>query len=116
MIFGGHMILYSKDAEADRAFFRDILGFASVDAGRGWLIFELPPSELAVHPADGDERAELYLMCTDLKSEIAALVQKGVECSNLQEARWGSVAKIKLPSGGELGLYEPKHLTALPAK
>ncbi|MBV9404128.1 MAG: extradiol dioxygenase [Acidobacteriaceae bacterium] len=116
MISGGHLILYSKDAEADRLFFRDVLSFTSVDAGRGWLIFALPPSELAVHPADENERAELYFMCTDLKTEIAVLAQKGVSCSPVQEARWGSVAKIKLPSGGELGLYQPKHPTALQAK
>ena len=116
MIFGSHLILYSKDAEADRVFFRDVLGFGSVDAGRGWLIFELPPSELAVHPADEDQRAELYFMCTDLKTEILALTQKGVSCSEVQEARWGSLARIKLPSGGELGLYEPKHPIAITAK
>ena len=113
MIFGAHVIMYSKDAAADRAFFREVLGFSSVDAGHGWLIFALPPAELAVHPAEEKERHELYFMCDDLKAEIAALGEKGVRCSEVQEARWGSIAKIRLPGGGEVGLYQPKHPTAL---
>ena len=113
MIFGAHVIVYSKDAEADRAFLRDTLGFASVDAGHGWLIFALPPSEVAVHPAKENERPELYLMCDDLQAEIAVLGEKGVVCSAVQEARWGSIAKIVLPGGGEVGLYQPRHATAL---
>ena len=113
MIFGAHVIVYSKDAAADRAFFRDVLGFSSVDAGHGWLIFALPPAEVAVHPADENERHELYFMCDDLKAEIAALGEKGVRCSEVQEARWGSIAKIRLPGGGEVGLYQPKHPIAL---
>jgi catechol 2,3-dioxygenase-like lactoylglutathione lyase family enzyme len=113
MIFGAHVILYSKDAEADRAFLRDILGFASVDAGHGWLIFALPPAEVAVHPAEDNTRHELYLMCHDLKAEISALSKKGVRCSEVQEARWGSITKIRLPGGSEVGLYQPKHPMAL---
>jgi hypothetical protein len=113
MIFGAHVIVYSKDAAADRAFLHDVLGFASVDAGHGWLIFALPPSEAAVHPAEENERPELYLMCDDLRAEIASLAQKGVVCSEVQEARWGSITKIRLPGGGEVGLYQPKHPTAL---
>ena len=113
MIFGAHVIVYSKDAEADRAFFRDVLGFASVDAGHGWLIFALPPAEVAVHPAEENDRHELYFMCDDLKAEIAALGKKGVQCSDVQEARWGSITKIRLPGGGEVGLYQPKHPIAL---
>jgi catechol 2,3-dioxygenase-like lactoylglutathione lyase family enzyme len=113
MIFGAHVILYSKDATADRAFFRDVLGFASVDAGHGWLIFALPPAEAAVHPSEENERHELYFMCDDLKAEISVLGKKGVRCSDVQEARWGSITKIRLPSGGEVGLYQPKHPTAL---
>ena len=116
MIFGAHAIIYSKDAEADRAFFRDVLGFSSVDAGRGWLIFSLPPAELAVHPEEENDRHELYLMCDDLKTEIAALGARGVACSEVQEARWGSITKIALPGGGEIGLYQPKHPTALGLK
>ena len=113
MIFGGHVIVYSKDATADRAFFRDVLGLASVDAGHGWLIFALPPAEVAVHPAEENDRHELYFMCGDLKAEISALAEKGVRCSDVQEARWGSIVKIRLPGGGEVGLYQPKHPTAL---
>jgi len=113
MIFGAHVILYSKDAEADRTFLRDVLGFPSVDAGHGWLIFALPPSEVAVHPAEENNRPELYLMCGDLKAEIKALGEKGVRSGDVQEARWGSITKIQLPGGGEVGLYQPKHPTAL---
>lgn len=113
MIFGAHVILYSKDATADRTFFRDVLGFPSVDAGHGWLIFALPPAEAAVHPAEEGERHELYFMCDDLKAEIAALAKKDVRCSEVQEARWGSITKIRLPGGGDVGLYQPKHPTAL---
>jgi catechol 2,3-dioxygenase-like lactoylglutathione lyase family enzyme len=102
MITGAHMIIYSKDAEADRAFFRDVLGFRSVDAGHGWLIFALPPAEAAFHPTDDDEMHELYLMCDDLKAEMAALGKKGIQCSNVQEARWGSITKITLPGGASL--------------
>ena len=113
MMFGAHVILYSKDAAADRAFCRDVLGFASVDAGHGWLIFALPPAELAVHPAEELERHELFFMCDDLKSEIVALEEKGVRVTAVQEARWGSIAKIHLPGGGEVGLYQPKHPSPL---
>ena len=109
MITGAHFVVYSRDAEADRAFFRDVLRFASVDAGHGWLIFALPTSEAAIHPADKNGRHELYLMCDDLEAEMAALRAKGVHCSAVQEASWGSVTKIRLPGGGKLGLYQPKH-------
>jgi catechol 2,3-dioxygenase-like lactoylglutathione lyase family enzyme len=109
MINGTHIVIHSSDAEADRAFFRDILGFRSVDAGRGWLIFALPPAEAAFHPADASDRHELYLMCDDLQSEMAALQAKGVECAEVVEARWGSITKIRLPGGGLVGLYQPRH-------
>ena len=113
MIFGAHVIVYSKDAEADRDFFRDVLGFASVDAGHGWLIFKLPPAEAAVHPldraAEQNERHELYFVCPDLKAEIAALEKKGVPCSKVHQERWGSLTRIRLPGGREIGLYQPKH-------
>jgi catechol 2,3-dioxygenase-like lactoylglutathione lyase family enzyme len=113
MISGAHMIVYSKDAEADRAFFRDVLGFASVDAGHGWLIFAMPPAETAFHPSDANDVHELYFMCEDLKAEMATLAEKGVRCSDVQEARWGSITKIQLPGGGKVGLYQPKHPTAI---
>jgi catechol 2,3-dioxygenase-like lactoylglutathione lyase family enzyme len=113
MIFGAHVIVYSKDAAADRAFFREVLGFSSVDAGHGWLIFALPPAEVAVHPAEENDRHQLYFMCDDLKAEISSLAKKGVQCSKVQEERWGSITKIRLPGGGEVGLYQPKHPLAL---
>lgn len=113
MIFGSHVVIYSKDPGADRAFLRDIFGFASVDAGHGWLIFALPPAEVAVHPAEENDRHELYFMCDDLSAEISALGQKGVRCSEVQEARWGSITKFKLPGGSEVGLYQPKHPIAI---
>src|ERR1700730_16750068 len=112
MISGAHVVFYSKNAEADRAFFRDVLGFKSVDVGRGWLIFALPPAEAAFHPSEQGGN-ELYFMCDDLKAEMAALAKKGVTCSEVEEARWGSITKIRLPGGGEVGLYQPKHPTAL---
>ena len=109
MINGAHMVVYSKDAEADRNFFRDVLRFSSVDAGHGWLIFGLPQAESAFHPAQTNDRHELYFMCDNLKTEIEALRVKGVECSTVAEERWGSITKIRLPGGGEIGLYQPKH-------
>ena len=113
MIFGAHVIVYSKDAEADRVFFRDILGFKSVDAGHGWLIFALPPAEAAFHPDEENGRHELYFMSDDLKADMSALKKKGVTCSDLQSERWGSITRIKLPGGGQIGLYQPKHAMAL---
>ena len=116
MISGAHMIVYSNNAEADPAFFSDVLGFKSVDAGHGWLIFALPPAETAFHPSDANGGHELYFMCDDLRSEIASLTKKNVTCSEIQEARWGSITKMRLPGGGEVGLYQPKHPTALGLK
>src|SRR5258705_2857931 len=104
MIFGAHVIIYSKDAEADRAFFRDVLRFKSVDAGHGWLIFALPPAEAAVHPAEGDAAHELYLMCDNVEAEIATLKAKGVACSEVQKAPLGVVTQIALPDGCQIGL------------
>jgi catechol 2,3-dioxygenase-like lactoylglutathione lyase family enzyme len=113
MVFGAHVIVYSKDAEADRAFLREVLGLPSVDAGHGWLIFALPPAEVAVHPAEESGAHDLYFMCDELKAEIAALRDKGVVCSEVEEARWGSITHIRLPGGGAVGLYQPRHPTAL---
>jgi hypothetical protein len=113
MIFGAHVIVYSRDAESDRKFLSDTLGLASVDAGHGWLIFALPPAEAAVHPMGENGRHELYLMCDDLSAEMSTLGRKGVRCSKIHEARWGSITKITLPSGSEIGLYQPKHPNAL---
>ncbi len=113
MINGAHVIVYSRDADADRAFLRDVLGFPHVDAGHGWLIFKLPPAEAAMHPTEGEPGAELYLMCDDLEVTVAELVAKGVSVPpERTEARWGVIATITLPSGAGLGLYEPRHPVA----
>ena len=109
MIDGAHLVLYSRDAEADRSFFRDVLGFDAVDAGHGWLIFSLPPSEAAFHPAARNERPELYLMCDDLAVTMAELRAKGVRSGEVHDERWGLITTLSLPSGGTVGLYQPKH-------
>jgi catechol 2,3-dioxygenase-like lactoylglutathione lyase family enzyme len=108
MIFGSHFVLFSSDADADRAFLAEVLGFDHLDAGGGWLIFGLPPAEAAVHPSESSG-SELYFMCDDLAAEMRALGEKGVRFSEVEEARWGSVTKIRLPGGGEVGLYQPRH-------
>jgi catechol 2,3-dioxygenase-like lactoylglutathione lyase family enzyme len=122
MIIGAHFLLYSQDPEADRAFFRDVLGFRSVDAGGGWLIFAISPAETAIHPLDGEVAprragnllgAELYLMCDNLGAFVASLAAKHVRCTKLEKAPWGIKTTIPLPSGGAIGLYEPRHPTAL---
>ena len=109
MITGAHAIIYSEDADADRAFLRDVLRFPSVDAGGGWLIFGLPPSEVAVHPDERNDRHELYLMCEDVDDLVRSLRERSVECSPVHEERWGLVTDVRLPGGGRLGIYEPKH-------
>ena len=114
MITGVHAVIFTTDAEADRAFFRDVLELPSVDAGGGWLIFALPPAELAAHPADEDGRHELYLMCDDVHATVEELKTKGVEFSRSpSDEGFGLLTAIRLPSGGELGLYEPRHPTPL---
>jgi predicted enzyme related to lactoylglutathione lyase len=114
MITGVHAIVYSADADAVRAFLRDVLELPSVDAGGGWLIFALPPAELAAHPAEESGRHELYLMCDDIQTTIAELEAKGVEFTGpVSEARFGLITSMRVPGGGELGLYEPRHPTAL---
>jgi len=113
MITGAHAIVYSRDADADRAFFRDVLGFPSVDAGGGWLIFALPPAEIAVHPSDKNDVHEFYLMCDDVKTLMAEMKAAKVECSPLHEERWGSITRLTLPGGGKLGVYQPKHASPL---
>ena len=112
MIFGAHLVVFSSDAEADRTFLATVLGLDSVDAGGGWLIFRLPPAEVAVHP-DETPGAGLFMMCDDLAAEMGALAEKGVVCSPVEEARWGSVTRIDLPGGGQLGLYQPRHPLAI---
>ena len=114
MLLGVHAIVYSRDAEADRAFFAEVLGLDAVDAGGGWLIFALPPAELAVHPADTGDRHELYLMCQDIGATVAELRGKGVEFPReVTDQGFGLLTSIRLPGGGELGLYEPRHPSPL---
>ena len=114
MINGVHAIIFSDDAEGVRAFFRDVLELPSVDAGGGWLIFALPPAELAAHP-DGDEsRHELYLMCDDIGATVEELKAKGVEFTReISDERFGLVTALRLPDGGELAIYEPRHPSPL---
>jgi catechol 2,3-dioxygenase-like lactoylglutathione lyase family enzyme len=114
MVNGVHAIVYSRDAEGVRGFFRDVLGFSSVDAGGGWPVFALPPAELAAHPTDGDGRHELYLLCDDIESTVEELRGKGVEFAGpVSDQGWGLLISIKLPGGGELGLYQPRHPSPL---
>ncbi len=126
MIAGAHFLLYSKDPEADRAFFKTVLEFPLVDLGDGWLIFALPPAELAVHPGEGEFvqmhaghpmlGGLLYLMCDDLSSVIGSLKSKGVACARPVEAEWGISTSVRLPSGGEIGVYQPTHRTMIEAR
>ena len=109
MIIGAHSIIYSKNAEADRDFFRDVLKFVNVDVGHGWLIFGLPPSEVAIHPSDENDRHELDLMCDDLQDLIRSLREREIECSRVHQESWGSLTQMSLPGGGKLGVYQPKH-------
>ncbi len=109
MIIGAHSIVYSKNAEADRAFLRDVLNFPYADAGHGWLIFGLPPGEVAVHPSHENGRHEFYLMTDNVMDLIQSLQGKGVACSPVQDEAWGLLTRVKLPGGGDLGVYEPKH-------
>src|SRR5438876_10400098 len=113
MITGAHIIIYSKDPESDRAFFRDVLIFPAVDAGHGWLIFALPAAEAAFHPSEKNDLHELYFMCDDLKLTMELLKAKKVTCDVMHEERWGSLTTISLPGGGKIGLYQPKHPTAI---
>ena len=122
MITGTHVLLYSKHPEADRAFFRDVLEFRSVEAGEGWLIFALPPAELGIHPSEGEfvqPHADyellgslLYLMCDDIDATMRSLASKKVTCSEKVEAPWGFATTVRLPSGGRIGLYQPTHPVA----
>jgi hypothetical protein len=123
MILGAHVLIYTTNPDADRSFFRDALEFQGIDIGGGWLIFKLPPSELALHPGDGQfaqrhadhvmPGALVYLMCDDLQATIASLARKNVQCTDVETEEWGIRTTIRMPSGGEIGLYQPTHKTAL---
>jgi hypothetical protein len=110
MIIGAHSLFYSSDVEADMAFFRDVLKFPHVDAGRGWLIFGLPPSEIAIHPTYQGGQFDFFLMVDDINSFVKEMAAKDVVCSEIETQRWGLVTHLTLPSGGKLGFYEPKHV------
>jgi hypothetical protein len=125
MIFGAHFIVFSKDADADRKFLRDVLNFPHVDAGHGWLIFGLPPSEIAVHPGNAAAKPQaeanmadvgFYLMCDDLDATLRSLSEKGVKHAPIDRERWGHKTTIALPSGSAIGLYQPLHPLAISQK
>jgi len=109
MIIGAHSIIYSTNPEGDRAFIRDVLKFPSVDVGGGWLIFGLPPAEVAVHPSDKNDVHEFYLMCDDVNGFIAEMEKRGVACYPVQNEGWGLLTQVTLPSSGKLGIYQPRH-------
>lgn len=109
MISGAHSVIYSRNPEADRAFFRDVLELPSVDVGRGWLIFGLPPSEIAVHPSEKNDVHEFFLICEDVGSFVTAMEQRGLTCAPVEDQGWGRLTKVTLPGGGMLSVYEPRH-------
>ena len=116
MIIGAHSIVYSRSPELDRAFLRDVLGLPSVDAGEGWLIFGLPPAEVAIHPADENDTHELYLMCDDVEAFVAGVKSRGVSCGPVLNRGWGLLTELELPGGGKLGVYQPRHASPKPMK
>lgn len=116
MIIGAHSILYSKDPEADRAFLRDVLELPSVDVGEGWLIFGLPPAEVAVHPSRKNDVHEFFLMCDDVKAFRARMKRRRVPCTPVQSLGWGLLTQLTLPGGGKLGVYEPRHARPKPMR
>jgi hypothetical protein len=109
MIIGAHSIIYSTDPDADRAFFRDVLKLTNVDVGGGWLIFGLPPAEVAVHPSDKNDIHEFYLMCDDIEVLMTEMKRRGIASSPLQDESWGRITRLTLPGGGKLGIYQPRH-------
>ena len=109
MIIGAHSIIYSTNPEADRAFLRDVLEFPHVDVGEGWLIFGLPPAEVAVHPAEENDVHEFYLMCDDIEALIERMKARDVACGPVRSMGWGLLSEVSLPGGGKLGVYQPRH-------
>ncbi len=116
MIIGAHSIIYSKDPEADRAFFKEVLELPNVDVGEGWLIFGLPPAEVAVHPSRKNDLHEFYLMCEDVTAFIKAMKKRGISCGPPQNMAWGVLTQLALPGGGKLGVYQPRHARPKAAK
>jgi len=113
VINGTHVVIYSRNAEVDRVFFRDVLKFPSVDAGHGWLIFVMPPAEAAFHDSESNDRHELYFMCDDIAATLNDLKAKNVKVSDVKKERWGNLASLTLPGGGKVGVYEPRHASPL---
>ena len=109
MITGAHSIIYSKNPEADRGFLKDVLRLPHVDVGDGWLIFGLPPSEVAVHPSEKNDVHEFYLICADVDAFVARVAARGLACSPVRDMGWGRLTQVTLPGGGKLGVYEPRH-------
>ena len=114
MIIGAHTVIYSRKPEADRAFLRDVLGLAHVDAGDGWLIFGLPPSEVALHPGKRNNVHEFYFLCSNIRAFIQAMKIERVRCSPMRTMSWGRLTRIRLPGGGTIGVYEPRHARPKP--
>jgi hypothetical protein len=114
MITGAHSIIYSKDPEADRGFLKDVLGLPHVDVGDGWLIFGLPPAEVAVHPSEKNDVHEFYLICADVDAFVARVTARGLSCSPVRDMGWGRLTQVSLPGGGKLGVYEPRHARPKP--
>jgi hypothetical protein len=109
MITGAHSIIFSTNPDADRAFFRDVLGLTNVDVGGGWLIFGLPPAEVAVHPSDKNDVHEFYLMCDDVETFVAEMERRNIACAAVRDQGWGVLTELRLPGGGKLGVYQPRH-------
>jgi hypothetical protein len=114
MIIGAHSIIYSTNPDADRVFLRDVVGLTNVDVGGGWLIFGLPPSEVAVHPSEENDVQELYLMCDDVEAFVVEMASRGVVCGPLHDQGWGILTHVVLPGGGKLGVYQPRHARPAP--
>jgi hypothetical protein len=114
MIIGAHTIIYSRKPEADRAFLRDVFRLPHVDVGDGWLIFGLPPAEVGVHPSDQNDVHEFYLMCDDVAAFVVDMRQRGIACGPVRDRGWGVLTHVKLPGGGKLGVYEPRHARPKP--
>src|SRR5712692_10039339 len=109
MIIGAHSIIYSTNTDADRAFLRDVLALPNVDVGAGWLIFGLPPAEVAVHPSNKNDVHEFYLMCGDIEAFVAEMKTRNIDCGSVQNQGWGLLTQMTLPGGGKLGVYQPRH-------
>jgi hypothetical protein len=116
MLTGAHAIIYSRKPEKDRAFLRDVLALPNVDVGEGWLIFGLPPSEVAVHPSEENDVHEFYFMCDDVEAFVSEMKERGIKCSRIHNRGWGLLTEVRLPGGGKLGVYQPRHARPKPLR